>query len=442
MLNKLLQLRNHQGFLKYLKNTSWMMGEQFLRIIAGLFVGIWVARYLGPEQFGIFSYALAFTAIFGGIAKLGLDGIMVRELINHPEKKDVYLGTAFWLKMIGAFIVMGLMAAIVPFTSNDATTNLFIFIIAAGLVFQSFEVVEFYFQSQVLAKIVSICKVIQLALSSVIKIYLVLNEAELIWFVLVIAFDAMSLAVSYFMAYQLRKNPAFYKNFDLNIAKQLLKDSWPLIFSAIVVMVYMRIDQIMIKEMLGEYEVGIYSAAVKLSEAWYFLPTLITTSLFPAILNAKKISEALYYDRLQNLYTLMVLIALAVAIPTTFLADWVIALLYGAAYQGAGSVLIIHIWAGLIIGLGVARGKWILVENLQVFAFVFLTAAFVTNVIANYLWIPKYGIEGAAYATVLAQATGTLVFPLFINKTRKSFFMMFKALLLIDLLKLKRLVKS
>lgn len=275
MLNKIFALKNHAGFMRYFKNTSWMMAEQFLRIITGLLVGIWVARYLGPEQFGLFSYVLAFATIFGGIAKLGLDGILVRELVNYPEKRDVYLGTAFWLKVIGAFIVMGLMAAIVPFTSNDATTNLFIFIIATGLLFQSFEVVEFYFQSQVLAKIVSICKVIQLALSSIIKIYLVLTEAELIWFVLVTAFDALSLAISFFIAYQLRKNPFFYKSFDFNVAKQLLKNSWLLIFSAIVVMIYMRIDQIMIKEMLGEHEVGIYSAAVRLSEAFYFIPMLI-----------------------------------------------------------------------------------------------------------------------------------------------------------------------
>ena len=112
MISKLTALKNHAGFIRYFKNTSWMMGEQFLRIIAGLFVGIWVARYLGPEQFGLFSYVLAFTAIFGGIAKLGLDGIMVRELVNHPEKRDTYLGTAFWLKIIDAFIDMGLMAAI------------------------------------------------------------------------------------------------------------------------------------------------------------------------------------------------------------------------------------------------------------------------------------------------------------------------------------------
>src|SRR5690606_2425048 len=213
---------------------------------------------------------------------------------------------------------------VVPFTSTDSTTNLYIFIIAAGLVFQSFEVVEFYFQSQVLAKVVSICKVIQLALSSAIKVYLVLTQADLFWFVCVTAFDTVSLSLSYFVAYKIRGNVSFLKRFEWPIAKQLLKDSWPLIFSSVVVMIYMRIDQIMIREMLGDYEVGIYSAAVRLSEAWYFLPTLITSSLFPAILNAKKISESLYYERLQNLYTFMVLLALVIAVPTTFLADWVI----------------------------------------------------------------------------------------------------------------------
>ncbi|MBD3822795.1 MAG: flippase, partial [Thiotrichales bacterium] len=342
-----------------------MMGEQFLRIIAGLLVGIWVARYLGPEQFGVFSYVLAFTAIFGGIAKLGLDGIMVRELVNHPESRDVYLGTAFWLKIIGALIVIGLMAAIVPFISNNDTTNLFIFIIAVGLVFQSFEVIEFYFQSQVLAKIVSICKVIQLALSSIIKITLVLNEAELLWFVLVTAFDALSLAFGYAVAYSLSKDHrSFYKHFDIGIAKQLLKDSWPLIFSAIVVMIYMRIDQIMIKEMLGEYEVGIYSAAVRLSEAFYFIPTLITASLFPAILNAKSQSEALYKQLLQRLYTFMVWTAIAIALPMTFLSDWLILLLFGQAYLEAGKVLMIHVWSMPFVFLLVASGKWFIAEGL------------------------------------------------------------------------------
>jgi O-antigen/teichoic acid export membrane protein len=430
MIIKLISLKNHPGFIRYFKNTSWIMAEQFLRIIAGLFVGIWVARYLGPEKFGLFSYVLAFTAIIGGIAKLGLDGILVRELVNHSEKHDIYLGTAFWLKILGAFLVMGIMAAIVPFTSNDATTNLFIFIITAGMVFQSFEVVEFYFQSQVLAKIISICKVIQLSLSSTIKIYLVLTEAELLYFVLVTAFDSLSLALSYFIAYKLHKNLGFFTHFNLSIAKQLLKDSWPLILSAIVVMIYMRIDQIMIKEMLGEYEVGIYSAAARLSEAFYFIPVLILTSLFPAILNAKKRSEELYKQRLQLLYTFMAWMAIGIALPMTFLADWLIVLLFGQAYQEAGQVLMIHVWAAIFVFIGVSFGKYLLAENLTKIAFQRTLLGAASNVLLNFWLIPIYGITGAAIATLLAQFIANFGYDIFDKRLHQQLKMKTKAILM------------
>lgn len=413
MIAKFTTLGKYKGFIRYFNNTSWMIAEQLLRIAAALIVGVWVARYLGPEKFGLFSYALAFSALFGGIAKLGLDGILVRELNNHPEKRDTYLGTAFWLKVIGAFIVIVIIAAILPFTSNDTATNTFIFIIAVGYIFHSFEVVEFYFQSQVKAKVVTICKVIQLILSSIIKIYLVLIQAELISFVLVAAFDALSLAVSYFIAYTLQKNSVFYKYFELSIAKKLLKDSWPLIFSTIVIMVYMRIDQIMIKEMLGQYQVGIYSAALRLSEAFYFMPMLITASLFPAILNSRKMSEALYKKRLQQLYTLMVWFAVAIALPMTFLADWLITFLFGEAYQEAGQVLMIHIWASIFVFLGVAFGKYLIAENLTKTAFKRTLLGAVINVLLNLWIIPIYGVAGAALATLSAQFVANFGYDLF-----------------------------
>lgn len=393
-----------------------MIGQQLLRIIAGLFVGIWVARYLGPEQFGLFSYVLAFTAIFGGIAKLGLDGIMVRELVNHLEKRDTYLGTAFWLKVLGAFLVMGLMAAIVPFTSNDATTNLFIFIISAGLVFQSFEVIDFYFQSQVLAKIVSICKVIQIALSSIIKITLALIEAELIWFVLVTAFDALSLAVSYFIAYQLRKTSAFYKHFDLSIAKQLLKDSWPFIFTALIVSIYMKIDQLMIMEMFGAKSVGHYSVGVTLSTAWYFVPTIIANSLLPAMVSSRKNDINLFYVRLQNLFTLMIWVALTAALFVTFTSHYIIGLFYGEAYAPASDVLMIHIWGGLAVAFGIVWSKWILVENLQKYIVVFHLISMVVNILMNYFLIPVYGIVGAALATAVANIFAQIMGLLFYKR--------------------------
>lgn len=430
----LQQLVAHSGFRRYLSNTSWMFGEQILRMIAGLLVGIWVARYLGPAQFGIFSYALAFTAIFGCIAKLGLDGIVVRDLVHAPEKRDVYLGTAFWLKLVGALITLGVIGFAALLTSNDSATNLYIFIIASGMIFQSFEVIDFYFQSKVLSKFVSLCKVTQLLLSSLLKLYFVFVGADLFWFVVVSFVDQATLAVTLYAAYRYQKLGSFYRHFDWMTAKNLLRNSWPLIFSGLVVMIYMRIDQIMIKEMLGEKEVGLYTAAVRLSEVWYFIPAIITSSLFPAIVSAKKISEKLYHTRLQRLYTSLVWMAIAVAIPMTFFSDWLVTLLYGEAFKGAGQVLMIHIWAGVFVSLGVASSSWFTSENLQRYAFHRTLLGAIINVILNLILIPIFGLIGAAIATLIAQSMAAFFFDVLTTKTRIVFFMKLKTLYFANLI--------
>lgn len=424
------RLTAHQGFRRYFFNTSWMFGEQVLRILAGLFVGIYVARYLGPEQFGVYSFAVAFVALFGAIAKLGLDGIVVRELINHPEKRDIYLGTAFWLKLIGALVTLIILAIVVQFTGTDATTNLYIFIIGSGLTFQSFDVVDSYFQSRVLSKFVSVAKMIQLALSSALKLYFIFIQADLFWFVLVSLIDQISLTVSLVLVYSRQKIGSFFGRFSVGTAKAMLRDSWPLMLSGIAVMLYMRIDQIMIKEMLGEREVGLYSAAVKLSEAWYFVPVIITSSLFPAIVNAKKTDQELYNKRLQRLYSAMVWMAITIALPMTFLSDWVVEILYGTAYREAGPILMIHIWAGVFVALGATSGSWLISENLQQLALYRTLSGAISNVILNLILIWNYGMIGAAIAAITSYMIAGFAFDMFCQKTRGMFFMKIDAFFL------------
>lgn len=405
-----------------------MFAEQILRLIAGLLVGIWVARYLGPGQFGVFSYAIAFAAIFSAIAKLGLDGIVVRDLVREPDQRDLYLGTAFWLKLGGAIVMLGAVALAMQLTSTDSTTNLYILIIASGAIFQSFEVVDFYFQSRVLSKFVSICKMTQLLISSLLKLYFIVTGADLIWFVLVTLVDQLTLALSLYIAYRYQKLGSFYRHFDLMTARQLLKDSWPLIFSGLVVMIYMRIDQIMIKEMLGEREVGVYSAAVRVSEVWYFIPMIITASIFPSIVNAKKISQELYLQRLQKLSTLMTWLAIAVALPMTFLADSMVSLLYGHYYREAGVVLAIHIWGAVFVFLGVASGVFLTVENYTNKSLYRTVFGAISNVLLNLALIPLYGINGAAMATVLSQFIANFLYDFFDNSLRDLVVIKIKAL--------------
>ena len=187
----------------------------------------------------------------------------------------------------------------------------------------------------------------------------------------------------------------------------------------------------MIKEMLGAKEVGYYAAAVKLSETWYFIPMVITSSLFPAIINAKKVSEEFYYARLQKLYDLMVWMAIVVALPTTFFAPWIIEILFGSAYLPTASVLSIYIWASVFVFLSVVNGFYLINENYTMIAFYRTLVCAIVNIFLNVLMIPEYGIKGAAVATLISYSFLNIIVMLF-PKTYKNSILMLKSLLLVD----------
>ena len=415
------------GFRRYFANTSWLMSHRVLTMIVALFVGVYVARYLGPERFGLLSYAGSFVWLFTALATLGLDSIMVRELVKTPERKDELLGTAFWLKAGGAVLMWIGIAAAIPFTHNDTQTNILIVIIAFGVIFQAFNVIDFNYQAEVKSKFVVYVHLVQLVVSSIIKLVLIWIAAPLVWFACVFLFDAVIHAVGMTAMYLKTSGKIWSWTWRWATAKELLRNSWPLILSGMVISIYMRIDQVMIKEMLGAEQVGQYAAAVRLSEAWYFIPMAITSSVFPAIINAKKQSEALYYQRLQKLYDLMVWLAVAIALPTTFLAPWVIKVLYGEAFLPAAGVLSIHIWAGVAVFQGVAINTYIITENLQKYRIVIDGTGAILNVILNFYLIRPYGPSGAAIATLISYFSAFWISALLINKLRVPLTMSLKS---------------
>lgn len=430
IVNKISQLINHSGAMKYLSNISWLLIEKILRLIAGLLVGIWVARYLGPEQFGKLSYAQSFVAIISVLAVLGLNDVVIRDLVKDEHQRDILLGTAFVLKLIGSMLVLALITILMQFQSNDFETIIIIIVIASSLILNSFNVIDFYFQSKVLSKYIVYSNIFSLIISSIIKIVLILNQAPLLAFAFVILFDSFILACGFIFVYSKNKLSIFNWTINKALAKSLLKNCWPLILSGFVISLYMKIDQIMIKEMLGVSSVGQYAAAVQLSEAWYFIPMVISASLFPAILNAKQISKELYYSRLQRLYDLMAWMAILIALPMTFLSTWLIGLLYGVQFEQAGGVLTIHIWSAVFVFLGVSSSKWYMAENLQVYLFYRTLAGAVINILLNLVLIPRYGLYGGAIATLVAQITASFVFNAIHQETRITFTLQCRALLL------------
>jgi PST family polysaccharide transporter len=224
--------------------------------------------------------------------------------------------------------------------------------------------------------------------------------------------------------------------------KALLKDSWPLILSGIVISIYMGIDQIMLKEMVGDRSVGVYSAAVKISCLWYFAPAAIINSVYPSLVRSKESGEEFYYGRLQKLFDLMSLLAYAVAIPVTFLSPLIVSLLYGQKYAGAADILTIHIWTGVFVSLGLARETWLTTEGLMKFSAVTTSIGAAVNVVLNLWLIPLYEGTGAALATVAAQVFSAYLVGAFYTPTRRIFFSQTKAIFLINpLQRLWQLIK-
>ena len=417
-----------QGFRKYFANTSWLLGERILRMVISLFVGIYVARYLGPERYGLLSYALSFVWLFSAFLDLAHREIIVRELVKTPEHQNMILSSAILLRFGGA-VLLGIGVAVgLQFVNNDHQTSLMIGIITLGMTFQSWELIDYYFQSQVQSKYTVWAQTIQLIVASLIKVALIIWKAPLIWFAAVFSFEFVILSLLLFLLYNWQVGRFPIRSFSMNYARQLLKNSLPLLLTGIAILIYMKIDQVMLKELAGAESVGIYAAAVKLCEALYPLPVLVAGSLYPAIIGIKDTNPILYHTRLQNLYTLLVWGAFALAIPITFMADWIIYILYGKEYIESVIILKIYVWAGIFVFLSVANNKWMVIENFQKYILLTTLLGMSSNIILNVILIPRYGASGAAVATLISYGIGSYLCLFFFPKIRAGFWFATKSL--------------
>lgn len=425
------KIEHRPKLVRILNNIAWLFSDKLLRMSVGLFVGVWVARYLGPEDFGLFSFASAFVSVFGALSTLGLQGIVVRDLVSDPKGGTETLGSSFVLQTIGGITAFILLIGLIPILRpHDQSTLGMVAIIGLTLLFKGSESIKYWFESQVQSKYAVWAENLVLVVVVAVKIGLILGGASLLAFAWTSFLEGLFTVLFIFVAYEWVGGRTKVWRFSIARAKALLEHSWPLILSGFAVMVYMRIDQIMLGQMVNDKAVGIYSAAVRISEAWYFIPVAIVGSVFPALLDAKKISEALYLDKFQKLYDTLVIIALVVAIPMTFLAHQIVGVLFGSEYSEAGTILSIHIWTAVFVFLGFASGRWLLAENRQVLVFQRAFLGMVVNIVLNWIWIPQYGGVGAAMATLLSQAVAAFLFDIIHKETRLMFRMKLKACLL------------
>ena len=432
MFKKLTSLARKAGpdIRQIVSNTGWLVAQRILEMGVGLFVGVWVARYLGPEQFGLLNYAIAFSGLLIPIVTLGLDSIVIREVVHDISHKDEILGTAFTLKLIGGitgFIVAT--GAISILRPNDSLTFSVVFIISISMILQAFGTIDFWFQSQVQSKYTVIAKSISYLSTSLLRVVLLKIKATLVYFAWARVVEAFLHAIGLVYNYQATGNSMRSWRWSFERAKLLLKSSWPILLTGFAILLYMKIDIIMLSEISGDVEVGLYSAAVRLSSLWYFIPMSLNSSMFPSILEAKKTDEDLYYKKLQILFNIMSLVSYAIAIPMTFLSTKVVLLLYGEEYFVAGVILSIHIWSSLFVFMGVVQNSWNIAEDLTKLYLQRTVIGAIMNIILNLFLIPRHAGIGAAIATVISYAfTGSLL-NAFDSRTRKIFWLQVRSLL-------------
>ena len=407
-LSNIKEKWQHAGFQKYLRNTGWMFFGRFITLGISFFVGIYIARYLGPSNYGLLSYITSFVGLFGFLTSFGIDGIVSREIIKDHNKKDELIGTGFYIKIIGSIFAIVSVIIVSLFTTRDTFTLGLIWIFSLSFIPQAFNIVEIYFQSQVLSKKVVTAQVVSNIISAILKLSVIFLNKGIFWLTLIYIVEASIYGAILLFNYRKFGNHIRNWKFNKNIAKSILKDSWPLMLSTIAIGIYMKIDQVMIKNILGNEQAGIYAVAVRLAEVWYFIPNLICISIFPAIIKSLSVSRNLFEERIKRLYFLMFWISFSAATLTTILAYPIIKIFFGLPYISAVPTLQIYVWAGISVSLNMAIGQALFANNLTRISFYTTVLGAIVNIILNVVLIPMLGITGAATATLFSYTLAML----------------------------------
>ena len=395
----------------YKSSILWQSSEKLLRIASGLFIGIWIARYLGTEKFGVYSYIQSFVGMFAALATLGLDGIVAREIINKGKVNDL-IGTALVLRLFGSTLLVVFVFLVAVITNFEFQSLLVLY--SFVYVLQTFYVFDYFFQAKVKGKVTGKIKIISLLLGIFLKVYFILSGGELSDFITVLIIEVLIISVLMFFVFT-KSRKITNLVFDFSTAKELLNSSWPLIFSGFIMSIYMKVDQVMLYHMLSAEKTGIYAAAVRIADSFNFLPVIICSVLFPIVLQSKKTNAKSYHEDLMSLHAIMFWLSILIAITFSLFSDFIISNTYGVEYKDAVNVLIIYTWASIPVFLSVSTTTWILSENLQKYKLLMDVSGATLNIGLNLLMIPSFGIYGAAFAS-LASYSLTLILVSIFNK--------------------------
>lgn len=411
---------------KVMQNAGWLIAGRIYNMLLNFIVGLLTARYLGPGNYGLINYAATYTTFFASFCTLGINSVIVKNFVDHPDEEGETIGSAIVLRGASSFLSVIVMIGITMVAdAGETTTHWVVILCAIGVIFQVIDTLNYWFQSKLQSKYATYATVIAYTVVSLYKIWLLISGKSVEWFAVATSIDYFVVAVVLMIIYRRQKGPKF--QFSISKAKELIGSSYHFILAGLMVSIYGSTDKFMLKQMLSETEVGYYSTAVSICNTWVFVLAAIIDSLYPVILQAFKNKEV--FDRKnKQLYAIVFYISFVVSLGFSILAEIIIKVLYGVSYMPAAMPLRIITWYTAFSYLGVARNAWIVSYDHQKYLKYLYIGAAVTNVILNAVLIPCYGASGAATASLLTQISTILVFPLFIKELRPNVKLMIDAI--------------
>ena len=411
------------SLLPVLKNISWLFMANLLRVLSSFFVGVLIVRHLGATDYGLYSLTLSIASIFAVFASLGLKETVILELGQSQESGSELISSAAILLFISGALSYSLLLIFIylvfPF---DKELLVLCSIYGTTVLFKFPEVAEIWFESELKSKYISIIQTLSLVTFAIMKFALVIAEAGLVYFVLIVSFEILVSTATLFFVF-LRKGPHFViPKRMIVVAKRLLKFSWPLLLSSLSVILYIRVDQIMLGKIINTDEVGLYSSVTKIVEATYFLPSIIAASFFPHLINQYEKNSDLFDSEVERLFSLSFVLSFGLALGLHFFSDIIVQFLYGADFASASYVLSVYSWMIVLAFWGVISGKIFLIYQRPMLHFERTLIGLGLNVILNLMLIPNYGGVGAAYASLIANFAAAYLFDYFRESTRKMFF--------------------
>ncbi|MBU1033813.1 flippase [Patescibacteria group bacterium] len=421
---------NIKQFESQAKNSGWLVFDSIAKNIFNFVSAIFLARYLGPSQYGLLSYSMGFTGMFTSLITLGLDNLSVRE-ISGSSKKEInkILGSSFALKLIGYFVMVLIIITSTLFLKTNAPeSGKLIFFLTAGYLFHTIFAIDYFFQANLQSKKTVISNQIGITVGFIFKIFAIYLKLPLIYFAISFILESLLIALSMFFSYQ-KANSIFNWRIDKKIMRFLLMASLPIIISGLINSFFRRFDQVLIQNILGSTENGYYAVSKKISESIYFIPAAISMSIFPTLVKIskdKKRFESIY----MKMSSILFFTSVAIVICVISLSDLLIPMLFGQKFISSALLLKISILAAPFVFLDSLNIRWLLINNKQKYYIVSSLFGLVTTILMNIVLLNKIGVIGAAISYPISWFINSFLIYLLIPQTRRGVILQIKSILL------------